>query len=172
MSALAALLIVGIVPDEGSATRAVKMRRSHALCHRHRQRRLWRLAPLSSLGIGTSWSLQGLWAAPWLRDVDGLDRTGVVEILSVMAIVVSASGLALGLAATQVRRLGGKTEHVLLATIGLSLSAQLALVFELPVGRRPRLERDCRRRRPRPCSAMPSSPTTIRRKSLAGPTRP
>jgi hypothetical protein len=99
----------------------------------YRERRFWRLAPLSSLGIGTSWALQGLWAAPWLRDVDGLDRTGVVAILSVMAIVVSASGLALGMAANHVRRRGGKTEHVLIATVGLSLSAQLALLLELPV---------------------------------------
>ena len=132
LSALAALLIVGIVPDEDREPMPSKCV-APTLFAIYRQRRFWRLAPLSSLGIGTSWSLQGLWAAPWLRDVDGLDRTGVVEILSVMAIVVSASGLALGLAATQVRRLGGKTEHVLLATIGLSLSAQFALLFELPV---------------------------------------
>jgi MFS family permease len=132
LSALAALLIVGIVPDEDRRLAPSKCV-TPTLFAIYRQRRFWRLAPLSSLGIGTSWSLQGLWAAPWLRDVDGLDRTGVVGILSVMAIVVSASGLALGLAATQVRRLGGKTEHVLLATIGVSLSAQLALLFELPV---------------------------------------
>jgi MFS family permease len=132
LSALAALLIVGIVPDEDRQPMPSK-RVAPALFAIYRERRFWRLAPLSSLGIGTSWSLQGLWAAPWLRDVDGLDRTGVVAILSVMAIVVSASGLALGVVANHVRHLGGKTEHVLLATVGLSLSAQLALLFELPV---------------------------------------
>jgi MFS family permease len=132
LSALAALLIVGIVPDEDRQPMPSK-RVAPTLFTIYRERRFWRLAPLSSLGIGTSWSLQGLWAAPWLRDVDGLDRTGVVAILSVMAIVVSASGLALGLVANHVRRLGGKTEHVLIATVGLSLSAQLALLFELPV---------------------------------------
>jgi hypothetical protein len=50
-----------------------------------------------------------------------------------MAIVVSASGLALGVAANHARRRGGKTEHVLLVSVGLSLAAQLALLFELPV---------------------------------------
>jgi len=132
LSALAALLIVGIVPDEDPQPMPSK-RVAPALFAIYRERRFWRLAPLSSLGIGTSWSLQGLWAAPWLRDVDGLDRTGVVAVLSIMAIVVSASGLALGLAANHLRRLGGKTEHVLIATVGLSLSAQLALLLELPV---------------------------------------
>jgi MFS family permease len=134
LSALAALIIVAIVPDEARRpTLPAHAAPALSLLTIYRQRHFWRLAPLSSLGIGTSWSLQGLWAAPWLRDVDGLDRSGVVGILSLMAIVVSASGLLLGLAATQVRRLGGKTEHVLVAAIGLSLAAQFALVLELPL---------------------------------------
>jgi MFS family permease len=134
LSALAALIIVGIVPDQDRKPTPSK-RGQPALLAIYCERRFWRLAPLSALGIGTSWSLQGLWAAPWLRDVDGLDRPAVVAILSVMAIVVSASGLGLGVAANHVRRLGGKTEHVLLGTVGLSLAAQLALLFELPVPR-------------------------------------
>jgi hypothetical protein len=36
--------------------------------------RFLRIAPLAALGIGTSFSLHGLWAAPWLTDVAGLDR--------------------------------------------------------------------------------------------------
>src|SRR5262245_20640431 len=119
LSALAALIIVAIVPDEARRPTPVAFAApALSLLTIYRQRHFWRLAPLSSLGIGTSWSLQGLWAAPWLRDVDGLDRAGVVEVLSLMAIVVSASGLLLGLAATHVRRLGGKTEYVLVAAIG------------------------------------------------------
>jgi MFS family permease len=132
LSALAALLIVGVVPDEDRRPMPAKAA-APALSAVYRDRRFWRLAPLSSLAIGTSWSLQGLWAAPWLRDVDGLDRTGVVGVLSLMAIVVSASGLALGIAANHARRLGGKTEHVLFFSVALSLAAQLALLLELPV---------------------------------------
>jgi len=132
LSAIAALIIVVIVPDQDRQPVPPKGG-APALFAIYRDRRFWRLAPLSSLGIGTSWSLQGLWAAPWLSDVDGLDRTGVVAVLSVMAIVVSASGLALGVAANCARRLGGKIEHVLLGTLGLSLAAQLALLFDLPV---------------------------------------
>src|SRR4029077_13267981 len=41
--------------------------------------RFWRLAPRSASCIGTAWALQGLWAAQWLKDVEGLDRAGVVS---------------------------------------------------------------------------------------------
>jgi len=134
MSALAALLIVGLVPDQDRrSTPVAGAQPPLTLVAIYRQRRFWRLAPLSSLGVGTSWSLQGLWAAPWLRDVDGLERAGVVEVLSLMAIVVSASGLALGLIANHVRRLGGKTEHVLLGVVSLSIAAQAGLCLKLPL---------------------------------------
>ncbi len=133
LSAAAAFVIVVLVPEDRPAAASPPSQQLPTLIGIYRDRRFWRLAPLSSLGVGTSWSLQGLWAAPWLKDVDGLDRTGVVAILSLMAIVVSASGLGLGLAANQTRRLGGKTEHVLLATVGLSLAAQLGLLMGLPL---------------------------------------
>jgi len=32
--------------------------------------RFWRLAPVSTLCISTAWALQGLWAGPWLADVE------------------------------------------------------------------------------------------------------
>ena len=130
--AVAALLIVGMVPDARPMPPATPAR-PLSLLTVFRDPRFWRLAPLSATGVGTSWSLQGLWAAPWLRDVDGFDRAGVVQVLSLMAVVVSASGLLLGLAATHVRRRGVKTEHVLLGTVGVSIAAQLALLLRLPV---------------------------------------
>jgi hypothetical protein len=37
----------------------------------YRDRRFWRIAPLGATGVGTSFSLQELWAAPWLTDTDG-----------------------------------------------------------------------------------------------------
>jgi hypothetical protein len=58
--------------------------------------RFWRIAPLGSTGAGMSWALQGLWAAPWLTDVSGLDRSAVVEHLTLMAAVLAASALLLG----------------------------------------------------------------------------
>ena len=37
--------------------------------------RFWRVAPLSTMCISTAWALQGLWAGPWLADVENLGRS-------------------------------------------------------------------------------------------------
>ncbi|XIA67604.1 nitrate/nitrite transporter [Bradyrhizobium sp. TZ2] len=52
--------------------------------------RFWRLAPLSASCIGTAWALQGLWAAQWFSHVEGLDRSGLLRNLFVMAVASSA----------------------------------------------------------------------------------
>ena len=131
-------LLVGAGGASGSVGRAraqsqLPISRRHAqpvsLSAVYRDRRFWRIAPLSAIGIGTSWSLQGLWAAPWLRDVDGLDRAGVVQHLSVMAVAVCVSALLLGVVADRLRRRGVKTEVVLASTLGASMTAQAALVL-------------------------------------------
>lgn len=132
LSAIAAVLVLLLVPD-CCLPKPKPGRRPLSLWTIYRDRRFWRFAPLSALGVGTSWSLQGLWAAPWLKDVDGLGRGGVVHMLGIMAIAVSASGLLLGIAADRLRRYGIKTHQVLAATLGISMLAQLVLVLGWPI---------------------------------------
>jgi MFS family permease len=132
LSALVALFTLLAVPDHVGHCNQDRARAT-GLSAIYRDGRFWRLAPLSAIGIGTSWSLQGLWAAPWLRDVDGLDRADVVQTITVMAVAVCASALLLGLIADCLRRLGVKTELVLAATLILSMAAQAALVFGWPL---------------------------------------
>jgi len=132
-SALAALLVLFAVPALSPGRSGQSAVRTVSLWAIYRDRRFWRIAPLSAIGIGTSWSLQGLWAAPWLRDVDGLDRATVVQHLSLMAVAVCASALLLGMVADRLRRLGLKTELVLASTLMASMAAQAALVFRWPV---------------------------------------
>jgi hypothetical protein len=133
LSALAALLVLFAVPEQSVDHTAQSHVRAVSLLAIYQDRRFWRIAPLSAIGIGTSWSLQGLWAAPWLRDVDGLDRATVVQHLSVMAVAVCASALLLGMVADRLRRIGIKTELVLASTLTLSMAAQAALVLGWPV---------------------------------------
>jgi MFS family permease len=133
MSALAALLVLFVVPEPIANPVAKSTMRSVSLGAIYRDPRFWRIAPLSATGIGTSWSLQGLWAAPWLRDVDGLDRASVVQHLSVMAIAVCASALLLAVMADRLRRIGIKMEVVLAFTLMMSMAAQTALVLRWPV---------------------------------------
>jgi MFS family permease len=133
LSAMAALLVLFAVPDTSAKHTPSIARRPVSLSSIYRDPRFWRLAPLSTLGIGTSWSLQGLWAAPWLRDVAGLERAAVVHHLGTMAIALSVSAVLLGAAADRLRRARVRTEIVLASTLSLSMAAQLALIVEAPL---------------------------------------
>ena len=131
-SAAVALLILLVVPEKKQAQVAASSPKA-SFSTVFRDSRFWRVAPLSATGAGTSWSLQGLWAAPWLTDVAGLDRSAVVEHLTLMAAALSASALVLGALAERLRRAGISTEMVLASTLALSMAAQLALLLRLPV---------------------------------------
>jgi MFS family permease len=99
----------------------------------YRDQRFWRLAPLSTLCISTAWSLQGLWAAPWLADVERLEHPAIVRHLLVMALALCAGAFLFGVAADRLRRLGVRTEFVL-AAVGLAFTAALlALALHLPL---------------------------------------
>ena len=95
--------------------------------------RFWRLAPLSACCIGTAWSLQGLWAAQWFSDVDGLDRAGVVQQLFVMAVALSLGAIVLGVSADRLRRRGVGPEMLLALVAAVFIAAQLALILRLPL---------------------------------------
>ncbi|HZP98247.1 MAG TPA: MFS transporter [Reyranella sp.] len=133
LSAAAALLVLFAVPEPRAGPPLETRPAVANLWAIYCDPRFWRIAPLSAIGIGTSWSLQGLWAAPWLRDVTGLERAEVVQHLSVMALAVCASALLLGMAAQWLQRRSVKTELVLASTLGMSTVAQTALVLGWPL---------------------------------------
>jgi MFS family permease len=96
-------------------------------------RRFWRVAPLSTICISTAWALQGLWAGPWLADVENLSRPDVVHHLFVMALALCAGALLLGIVAERLRRHGVRTQTVLAVVGVLFIAAQLALILRLPI---------------------------------------
>ena len=95
--------------------------------------RFWRLAPLSAACIGTAWALQGLWAAPWLSDVERLDRSGLLWHLLIMAIALSLGGLLWGIAVDRARRRGIGPRPLLGLVATMFIAAQLALILRLPL---------------------------------------
>jgi MFS family permease len=130
--AAVALLILLVVPEK-KQTQAAGAAPKASFVTVFRDPRFWRIAPLGSTGVGMSWSLQGLWAAPWLSDVAGLDRSAVVGHLTLMAAVLAASALLLGALAERLRRAGISTELFLAGTLTLSMAAQLALLLGVSV---------------------------------------
>jgi MFS family permease len=131
-TAAVALLILLIVPEKDQVQAAGASPKIGFLAI-FGDPRFLRIAPLAAIGIGTSFSLQGLWAAPWLTDVAGLDRSTVVEHLTLMAAVLAASALLLGALAERLRRAGISTETFLAGTLVLSMAAQLVLLLHLPL---------------------------------------
>jgi MFS family permease len=133
LSAIAALLILRFVPECPALERGEATASGISIRAIYQDARFWRLAPLSATTIGSAWALQGLWAGPWLADVERLPRHDVVMHLLIMAIALSASALILGTAGDRLRRRGVTLSTIFAFATGLALLAQLALVLRCPV---------------------------------------
>ncbi|WFU39181.1 MFS transporter [Bradyrhizobium sp. CB82] len=132
IATLAAALLIVLAAPESKITQQARPAglRLHVI---FTDRRFWRIAPLSASCVGAAWSLQALWAAPWLTDVEGLNREALVTQLFAMAIGICVSALLLGTIADRLRRRGICSES-LLALVALSfVLAELALILHLPL---------------------------------------
>jgi MFS family permease len=90
--------------------------------------RFWRVAPLSATCIGTAWALQGLWAAPWLTDVERLSQQQIVQHLFVMSAALCLGALLFGIGAHRLRRHGVRPQTLLGLAAIVFIAAQLALI--------------------------------------------
>ncbi|WP_375778926.1 nitrate/nitrite transporter [Bradyrhizobium sp. ma5] len=130
VTALAAVLIHVVVPER--PTRPQPSSKPVSLRTVYSDARFWRIAPLSATCIGSAWALQSLWAAPWLCDVERLNRVSLVNKLFLMAVALSFSALGLGVLANWVRHRGKKTEAVLAAVAVMLIGAELVLILHPP----------------------------------------
>jgi MFS family permease len=133
VTAVSALAILVVVPERRHGGIGDAPSDAVPISAIYRDSRFWRLAPLSATCIGSAWALQGLWAAPWLADVEELERPVVVTHLFVMALALSASALLLGIGADRLRRRGTPLATSLAVATGAAILAQLALVLRWPV---------------------------------------
>jgi MFS family permease len=132
-SAGCALVIYLVVPEMPAAISVAGGPTPGSLKTVYADPRFWHLAPLSATCIGTSWALQGLWAAPWLSDVEGLDRPELLQHLLVMAIALSVGALLWGVAVDRLRRRGVGPRGLLGLVATIFIAAQLALILRLPL---------------------------------------
>jgi MFS family permease len=130
LTVASAVMIYLIVPEAtpvASSVVSVGLRKVYA------DPRFWRVAPLSASCIGTAWALQGLWAAQWFKDVEGLDRAGVVIHLFAMAVALSLGAILLGVAADRLRRRGVGPGSLLGLVAAAFIATQFALILRLPL---------------------------------------
>jgi type IV secretory pathway TrbF-like protein len=128
-----ALTIWVVVPEAKSAKPSSNEHTPISLKIIYSDPRFWELAPLSATCAGTAWALQGLWATPWLTDVDGIPQADVTRHLFVIAIVQGIAALLLGAAADRLRKRGVGPQALLAFVATTFIAAQLALILRLPV---------------------------------------
>jgi MFS family permease len=130
---VAAAAVYLLVPEAPPSPSAAKSHPFAGLREIYTDPRFWRLAPLSATTIGTAWALQGLWAAPWFRDVEGLDRAALVNHLLAMAVALSIGALLLGVLATRLRRRNVEPQAIVGAVAALLITVQTALILRWPL---------------------------------------
>jgi MFS family permease len=94
-------------------------------------RTFWRFAPQGSLTVGGYMAIQGLWAVPWLIEVDGLTRTDAASVLLLLSLAMLAGFLFVATSSVWLARRGITPAMLLTGGMGLALGAELAIILGL-----------------------------------------
>ena len=132
MTASIALLILILVPDLSEPPAVVSPGvQVLQLIHIYKDKAFLAIAPLLATTAGTHIAIQTLWAGPWLRDVAGLDRTGVANYLFAMGVAFLVGILGSGAITDWFVRRGASELAVMAGFLVLFLIAQIGIVLEV-----------------------------------------
>jgi MFS family permease len=96
--------------------------------------RFWWIAPLAGFGMGAFMAVQGLWAVPWMMEVDGMTRAAAASHLLAMSVVILVGYLGLGLLATALGQRGIRPRHLFAGGFALNAVAFALIVAQVPGG--------------------------------------
>jgi predicted MFS family arabinose efflux permease len=96
--------------------------------------RFWWIAPLGGFGMGAFMAVQGLWAVPWMMEVEGMTRAAAAGYLLAMSVVILVGYFALGLFATALGRRGIHARHLFAAGFALNALTFALIVLRIPGG--------------------------------------
>lgn len=127
-----AVLVFFVVPERMERPQPEPLRQAVAgVAGIYRDGGFWRIAGTITAVQGTFMALQGLWAAPWLRDVAGFERGAVAQVLFAMAIATTIGFAASGAIADHLARRGIAPLTVL--KMGATLNSLLTLTLAFGV---------------------------------------
>lgn len=86
-----------------------------------------RIVPLTMLSQAAYMSLQGLWAAGWMRDVAGLSRDDIAGYLLLAAVAMAAGHMTMGNLASRLMRFGNAPSYAVGVGIAFSILVHAAL---------------------------------------------
>lgn len=90
----------------------------------------WRFAASALFITGGFMAFQGLWAMPWLMNVNGLSRAAAANQLMVLNLGMLAGQLAIGFLGTRLARRGVRPVHLLQAGFSAMLLAELMILMD------------------------------------------
>ena len=92
-------------------------------------RNFWRFAPQGALTVGGYMAIQGLWAVPWLIEVNGASRADAAGVLFLLSLAMLAGFLFVATCAGWLGRHGVSPMVLLTTGMGLALVAELAIIL-------------------------------------------
>ena len=134
---VAALLVLAsaylmTVPDHKStAARETLGEQIRSLRSIYGNRVFWRFAPQGCLVMGGFMAFQGLWAVPWLMEVNGASRGDAAGVLFLMSLAMLAGFLFVATCSTGLARRGIAPMVLLRVGMGLALVVELAILLGL-----------------------------------------
>jgi predicted MFS family arabinose efflux permease len=128
LSLLAAILIFTVVPERKLPGDGDSLRRQIAGFGRiFSSLAFWRIAAALVICLGSYQALQGLWLAPWLYDVAGLERAAVARYLLLTVVAYTAGSLFFGMASDRLARAG--VSRMMLFKLGLAASLAMFVLL-------------------------------------------
>jgi hypothetical protein len=94
-------------------------------------RTFWRFAPQGSLTVGGFMAIQGLWAVPWLIEVNGVSRSDAAGVLLLMSVAMLVGFLFVATCSVGLARRGIPPMALLTVGMGLALAVELAIILGL-----------------------------------------
>ena len=91
----------------------------------------WRYAPVMALVTGGFLAVQGLWAVPWLMQVEGMTRHQAAEVLTALNLAMLLSHLGIASFATRLARAGVPPSTLLAGGFGVALLCQAGMLAGL-----------------------------------------
>ena len=126
--AVVSAMLFALVPERPGTAQAASLREQfRGFVAVWKTPEFWRIAPLVMFSQSSYMSIQGLWAARWMKDVGGFTREVIAEHLLLAAIAMVAGHLIMGNLASWVGRRGIAPSYVAGIGVGIAIAVQILI---------------------------------------------
>ncbi|HLI10665.1 MAG TPA: MFS transporter [Alphaproteobacteria bacterium] len=133
-TAAVAVLLLLVVPEHRSSREGSSFAEQWRGIRRILSSRLfWAVGMFTGLSNAVFLAEQGLWAGPFMREVEGLDARSAARLVVVLALAMVSGGFVLGWLARQLDRRGLSTYASAGANAGIFMLVQAVMLLDTPL---------------------------------------